>query len=313
MESAGISLRRCTLKLPLAHPFFSSPAEVMEIQWTRSSSLLSPGRINPCCSVGRRFFPQLHTSPVLTSLQAILCTHCSFSEQTHHCAIKMEFPNNDPPESSEAAKNRKRRERYASNEERRAEINSQRRIAYATMDPEKKRKMLDEANKKRRAAYHASKALSNQRLPIAKPQAAPAQILSTNSRVANLPGDRSVTQSLIPTYSMSLPSEPSLLKQCLPCHHCEAVRIQYEPSGFCCSAGQTVLVSNKIPPILKRYFYDNDSVARQFKSCVRTYNNTFSFTSLGVHNYDRDLARIMAFQGPNYMSQSKMRQDLSVE
>ncbi|CAH9098936.1 unnamed protein product [Cuscuta epithymum] len=80
MESAGISLRRCTLKLPLAHPFFSSPAEVMEIQWTRSSSLLSPGRINPCCSVGRRFFPQLHTSPVLTSLQAILCTHCSFSE-----------------------------------------------------------------------------------------------------------------------------------------------------------------------------------------------------------------------------------------
>ncbi|XP_019156692.1 PREDICTED: uncharacterized protein LOC109153274 [Ipomoea nil] len=70
-----------------------------------------------------------------------------------------------------------------------------------------------------------------------------------------------------------------------------AKRFQYEPPGFCCSSGQVVLVSNEMPPLLKQYFCEKDEVSRHFQACVRTYNNTFAFTSLGIHNYDKNLSR----------------------
>nr|GLL17059.1 uncharacterized protein LOC109173038 [Ipomoea trifida] len=44
--------------------------------------------------------------------------------------------------------------------------------------------------------------------------------------------------------------------------------------------------------LLKQYFCEKDEVSRHFQACVRTYNNTFAFTSLGIHNYDKNLSRM---------------------
>nr|GMD91956.1 uncharacterized protein LOC109173038 [Ipomoea batatas] len=113
------------------------------------------------------------------------------------------------------------------------------------MDPDKKRKMLDERNEKRRAKMK---------------EAQSSQIRPVNA-------------------------------DCPPCTYCNARRFQYEPPGFCCSSGQVFLVSNQMPSLLKQLFSEKDEVSRQFQACVRTYNNTFAFTSLGIHNYDKKLTR----------------------
>nr|GMD60325.1 Cleavage stimulating factor 64 [Ipomoea batatas] len=89
----------------------------------------------------------------------------------------------------------------------------------------------------------------------------------------------------------SIPYQSFVLKDCPPCTYCNARRFQYEPPGFCCSSGQVVLVSNQMPSLLKQLFSEKDEVSRQFQACVRTYNNTFAFTSLGIHNYDKKLTR----------------------
>ncbi|CAH9105004.1 unnamed protein product [Cuscuta europaea] len=96
------------------------------------------------------------------------------------------------------------------------------------------------------------------------------------------------TQNII---HLRLPEQSFILKDCMPCQYCEAIRFQYEPPDFCCSTGQVVLVSNEMPALLKRYFCEKDEAARHFQTCVRTYNNTFAFTSLGIHNYDRELSK----------------------
>nr|GMC91137.1 uncharacterized protein LOC109173038 [Ipomoea batatas] len=82
-----------------------------------------------------------------------------------------------------------------------------------------------------------------------------------------------------------------VLKDCPPCTYCNARRFQYEPPGFCCSSGQVILVSNEMPSLLKQLFSEKDEVSHQFQACVRTYNNTFAFTSLGIPNYNKKLTR----------------------
>ncbi|XP_031103123.1 uncharacterized protein LOC116006774 [Ipomoea triloba] len=46
-----------------------------------------------------------------------------------------------------------------------------------------------------------------------------------------------------------------------------------------------------MPPTLKALYTSPDKSYNNFRSCVRTYNNTFAFTSLGIHNYEKDLCR----------------------
>nr|GMC72592.1 uncharacterized protein LOC109173038 [Ipomoea batatas] len=159
------------------------------------------------------------------------------------------------------------------NESERAENNLKRRNAYSAMDPDKKRKMLDERNEKRRAKMKEAQSL---------------QIRPVNAVVLNISNQESLQQN---DNLSSIPYQSFVLKDCPPCTYCNARRFQYEPPGFCCSSGQVVLVSNQMPSLLKQLFSEKDEVSRQFQACVRTYNNTFAFTSLGIHNYDKKLTR----------------------
>nr|GMD09517.1 uncharacterized protein LOC109153274 [Ipomoea batatas] len=52
-------------------------------------------------------------------------------------------------------------------------------------------------------------------------------------------------------------------------------------AAFCCRKGDVVLVSNDMPLLLNDLYTGIDDVSRDFHICVRTYNNTFAFTSLG--------------------------------
>ncbi|XP_019181597.1 PREDICTED: uncharacterized protein LOC109176597 [Ipomoea nil] len=86
-------------------------------------------------------------------------------------------------------------------------------------------------------------------------------------------------------------NHPFKLSVVSDCTCCGAKRIQYEPPGFCCRGGQIKLVSNAMPCVLKNLFIGRDDASKHFRNYVRTYNNTFAFTSLGIHNHDKDLCR----------------------
>nr|GMD70485.1 uncharacterized protein LOC109183853 isoform X1 [Ipomoea batatas] len=138
---------------------------------------------------------------------------------------------------------------------------------------DKKRKMLDVRNGKHRAKIKEAQSL---------------QIRVVNAVVLNISNQESLQQN--DTLS-SISYQSFVLKDCPPCTYCNAWRFQYEPPGFCCSSGQVVLMSNEMPSLLKQLFCEKDEVSRHFQVCVRTYNNTFAFTSLGIHNYDKKLTR----------------------
>ena len=72
------------------------------------------------------------------------------------------------------------------------------------------------------------------------------------------------------------------------CKFCSAKKIQYESKGFCCSDGEILLVHSKMPDELYNLFIADDEVEKEFRTYVRTYNNTFAFTSFGV-KYDKNL------------------------
>ncbi|XP_031127556.1 uncharacterized protein LOC116029649 [Ipomoea triloba] len=46
-----------------------------------------------------------------------------------------------------------------------------------------------------------------------------------------------------------------------------------------------------MPLVLKNLYTRVDDASKNFRTCVRTYNNTFAFTSLGIHQYDKDLCK----------------------
>ncbi|XP_019230428.1 PREDICTED: uncharacterized protein LOC109211349 isoform X1 [Nicotiana attenuata] len=74
------------------------------------------------------------------------------------------------------------------------------------------------------------------------------------------------------------------------CKFCNAKRFQYEPPGFCCGSGSVKLVSYQLPNELSDLYTGNSEESKHFRTYIRTYNNMFAFTSLGVTN-DKDLAR----------------------
>nr|GMD74719.1 uncharacterized protein LOC109183853 isoform X1 [Ipomoea batatas] len=134
------------------------------------------------------------------------------------------------------------------NESERAENNLKRRNAYSAMDPDKKRKMLDERNEKRQAKMKEA-----QSLQIRPVNAVQLEI------VLNISNQESLQQN---DNLSSIPYQSFVLKDCPPCTYCNARRFQYEPPGFCCSSGQVVLVSNQMPSLLKQLFSEKDEVSR---------------------------------------------------
>nr|XP_033512702.1 uncharacterized protein LOC104098914 isoform X2 [Nicotiana tomentosiformis] len=80
------------------------------------------------------------------------------------------------------------------------------------------------------------------------------------------------------------------LKDVPNCKFYNAKRFQYEPPGFCYGSGSVKLVSYDLPNELSDLYTGNTKEAKHFRTYIRTYNNMFAFTSLGVTN-DKDLAR----------------------
>ncbi|XP_073305878.1 uncharacterized protein [Primulina huaijiensis] len=78
-------------------------------------------------------------------------------------------------------------------------------------------------------------------------------------------------------------TSPDLLHDVPNCEFCDAKRIYLEPPTFCCSSGEINLSPTEMPSDLLQLYLDDTAVAKEFRTCVRSYNNMFAFTSMGVH------------------------------
>ncbi|XP_027077088.2 uncharacterized protein [Coffea arabica] len=87
-----------------------------------------------------------------------------------------------------------------------------------------------------------------------------------------------------------IPVHPSVLPDVPDCIFCHAKRFYMEPPKFCCSAGEIHLAETQMPEKLVQLYKANTPEAREFQLCIRSYNNMFAFTSLGVH-YDKNFSR----------------------
>ncbi|GER52083.1 replication protein A 70 kDa DNA-binding subunit B [Striga asiatica] len=88
----------------------------------------------------------------------------------------------------------------------------------------------------------------------------------------------------------SVPSEPSILREQRCCQHCGAKKIAYETVKFCCSEGAIKLATHPIPDLLRDLLFSSSHESQLFRTCIRTINNQFAFTSLGV-KYDQELSK----------------------
>jgi hypothetical protein len=80
-----------------------------------------------------------------------------------------------------------------------------------------------------------------------------------------------------------IPSMASILPRMQDCPHCGAVKFYSETKNFCCLNGHVSLTSNELPDILKQLLTSTSEEAKTFRTyIIRTYNNLFAFTSLGV-------------------------------
>ncbi|KAL5575312.1 hypothetical protein UlMin_017011 [Ulmus minor] len=81
-----------------------------------------------------------------------------------------------------------------------------------------------------------------------------------------------------------------ILKPPFTCKNCNAKKFSHESQGFCCSNGEISLTINDTPKDLYDLFMCTTDESLEFQKYVRTYNNTFAFTSFGV-KYDEKLCR----------------------
>ncbi|XP_074318183.1 uncharacterized protein LOC141654977 [Silene latifolia] len=76
-----------------------------------------------------------------------------------------------------------------------------------------------------------------------------------------------------------LPTDKLKLPQGIICIKCNAVKIAYESSTFCCADGAIHLPTNAYPPALVRLYTSPDEDAVHFRKYSRMYNNLFAFSS----------------------------------
>ena len=65
------------------------------------------------------------------------------------------------------------------------------------------------------------------------------------------------------------------------CRHCHAYLLPCETDNFCCSGGQVKLPLNNPPNVLKEKLVNKDNAHNDFKSEIRSYNNSLAMASLG--------------------------------
>ena len=77
----------------------------------------------------------------------------------------------------------------------------------------------------------------------------------------------------------SISLEADRLPEQQKCKHCGAQKLYSESVNFCCSDGEVVLEESKMLDILIELFTSGTEKAICFRTYVRTYNSTFTFTS----------------------------------
>ncbi|XP_027169321.1 uncharacterized protein LOC113769034 [Coffea eugenioides] len=104
------------------------------------------------------------------------------------------------------------------------------------------------------------------------------------------PGDaRQERRKMLATDPLNVvATEPDILPDIPDCQHCKAKKFQFEPPGFCCSSGEIQLLPTEMPRELMMLYLEDSEEAIEFRRCVRSYNNMFAFTSIGV-NCDKSL------------------------
>ncbi|XP_070044149.1 uncharacterized protein [Nicotiana tomentosiformis] len=112
-----------------------------------------------------------------------------------------------------------------------------------------------------------------------------------HNKVYNIvtPKDGTTTTKFTPNISRLHSNYVSLQKVPI-CKFCSAKRFEYEPPAFCCLTGIVKLTSHQIPVKLHNLYLGNSVASKHFRTYIRTYNNLFAFTSLGI-KYDKDLAK----------------------
>ncbi|XP_071907122.1 uncharacterized protein [Coffea arabica] len=87
----------------------------------------------------------------------------------------------------------------------------------------------------------------------------------------------------------TIATEPAVLPDVPSCPYCHAKRFHQEPPSFCCASGEVQLLPTEMPRELMLLYIEDSDEAAEFRRCVRSYNNMFAFTSIGIHS-DKSLA-----------------------
>ncbi|XP_027173989.1 uncharacterized protein LOC113773551 [Coffea eugenioides] len=116
-------------------------------------------------------------------------------------------------------------------------------------------------------------------------------VFPSSQMTSNMPKQNAGNQQKVKKKNQRIdriPTQPSVLPIVQDCVFCGAKRFYLEPPGFCCASGEIQLVETEMPAQLAKLYTANTPEAIEFRQCIRSYNNMFAFTSLGVHS-DKEL------------------------
>ncbi|GAA0172154.1 hypothetical protein LIER_43921 [Lithospermum erythrorhizon] len=67
-----------------------------------------------------------------------------------------------------------------------------------------------------------------------------------------------------------------------PCKYYGAYRFYKGTNKICCSKGEIRLAESELHPYLVSLITDTDAKSKEFQNMIKTYNNHFPFTSIGI-------------------------------
>ncbi|KAJ9552743.1 hypothetical protein OSB04_016788 [Centaurea solstitialis] len=79
-----------------------------------------------------------------------------------------------------------------------------------------------------------------------------------------------------------IPFAADILPNVRHCRYCDVVKFHSETENFCCLNGRIVLSTNELPALMRDLLTSTSKEAESFRTFIKTYNNHFAFTSLGV-------------------------------
>lgn len=167
-----------------------------------------------------------------------------------------------------------------------------------------------EKRRERQRRYYRNMSIDKKKEVITRAQEARAKRKAVIVQIGNSEIDQQCSSSTIPSTSTTSettqtdrvkrkvdyvnskipPQAPMVLRKHQVCKHCNAKRFRHESSTFYCSTGQIQLYSTEIPVKLKELFVSTTEDGNHFRTYVRSYNNSFVFTSFSVKS-DKELTK----------------------